>query len=104
MSNVKKFPKSPQYDIETDSSLIALMTKAVTDAFDGDEEEFEKAFAEAMAEQIVELADANDGFSVNLAEELTDAMRGVLLQWLGEHSCCPREDIDIFLMGVVGKH
>lgn len=102
MSNkILIFPeKKPGVTLENDEGLIQLMNRAVRETFDGDEEEFELAFTQALAQQILELSAVNDGFTLCQAEELADAMRGVLLQWLGEHSCCPREDLELFLAKV----
>jgi pyridoxal biosynthesis lyase PdxS len=87
--------KKPRVTVETDEGLLELMKQTVTGVFNGDGREFEKALTEAMAEQMVELMEANVNvdFTIDLAETLADAMRGVLLQWLGRHPCCPREDI-----------
>ncbi len=95
-NNVLHFPsKKPGETIETDSGLIDLMKRAVDEAFDGDEKEFERAYAEALTQQIIELHQACNGYPVDLSEELADAMRGVLLQWIGEYPCFPREDFDL---------
>jgi hypothetical protein len=98
MPEVISLPTSaPRITIENDEGLLNLVQRTVSEIYMGNEHEFEEAFSEALAQQIVELSDVNDGFGVNLAEELADAMRGVLLQWLGEHTCCPREDMPVFL-------
>lgn len=103
MTNIEKLPGTHSgYSLETDTSLVAMMQRAVKEVFDGNNNEFERAYAEAMAQQIIELNEVSDGFNLSLAEELADAMRGVLHQWLGEHSCCPREDIDVFLARIIG--
>jgi hypothetical protein len=79
----------------SDDTLMHLMERSLFHTFDGNHIEFEKALAEAMAVQIVELSAENDGFSLTLKEELLDAMRAVLLQWLGEYPPLPREDLPI---------
>jgi len=80
--------------LENDESTFALMARCVTEVFEGNTGAFDNAFAEAMAQQIIELSEANDHvFEANLSEELADAMRGVLLQWLGEHPPLPREEL-----------
>jgi len=100
--SVLPFTKPKNTTLANDTGLLSLMMRALVETFDGNEQEFEDALAEALAVQIVELAEANDGFSMNLAEELADAMRGVLLQWLGQHSSCPREDLGLFMDAFVG--
>jgi hypothetical protein len=101
MSNVVvPFRRKPQVTIGNDRGLIALMERTVKEIYDGNDAEFEDAYAEALAQQIEELALANNGFSFNLKEELADAMRGVLLQWLGEHTCLPREDLQLFVRDI----
>lgn len=97
MQKVIPFRRKPQLTIENDTDLIGLMQRTVTEIYDGNNAEFEDAYAEALAQQIEELVEVNDGFSFNLKEELADAMRAVLLQWLGEHTCFPREDLPFFL-------
>lgn len=96
-ATVHPFPTATT--IETDEGLIDLMKRSVVEVFDGDEREFEEAYAQALAQQIADLSEANNGFTIDLAEELADAMRGVLLQWLGEHQCCPREELFDYLKG-----
>jgi len=100
---VLPFKKKPQITIENDPGLIALMQRTVDEIYGGNNAEFEEAYAEALAAQIEELALANNGFSLNLKEELADAMRGVLLQWLGEHTCLPREDLQLFVRDITGE-
>jgi hypothetical protein len=82
-------PSSP------DDTLLYLMERSLYETFSGNHDEFEEALAEAMATQIVELSAENNGFSLNLKDELLDAMRAVLLQWIGEHPPLPREDLPI---------
>ncbi len=100
---VVPFRKRPQVTIENDQGLIALMQRTVDEVYGGNHAEFEEAYADAMAEQVMELASVNESFTYNLKEELADAMRGVLLQWLGEHTCCPREDLPVFLARITGQ-
>jgi hypothetical protein len=99
MSNVVVVPfrRKPQVTIGNDRGLIALMERTVKEIYNGNNAEFEEAYADALAQQIEDLVLANNGFSFNLKEELADAMRGVLLQWLDEHTCMPREDFTYFL-------
>lgn len=102
MSSVINFP-IPETNIQTDEELVALMRRAQAEVFEGKAKEFEEAYGEALATQIVELYEANNGFSTDLAEELADAMRAVLLQWLGEYPCCPREDSATFLLSMSSR-
>ena len=97
-----KAKQKPAVTIETDAELLKLMERAQTEVFDTPEE-FEQAFCEALAEQMLELLEVNDGvFPANLAEELSDAMHGVLLQWLGEYKCYSDQDIPRVLQRILG--
>ena len=91
----------PTTTIENDLGLIALMQQAQNEIYSGDVQEFDRAYAEAVAAQMLELAEANDCAPRDLAEELADAMRGVLLQWLGMHPCYAKRDLPAFLLHLV---
>ena len=100
MPTVVPLHRNPQLTISTDKKLISMMQRAVDEVFAGNDTEFEDAFAEALAQQIDEFMDVSDGINLNMKEELADAMRAVLLQWLGEHTCCPREDMELLLASI----
>ena len=91
--------KSP-VTIENDTGLIELMQRAQDEIYGGNAKVFEAAYADALAAEIADLSEADD-FSDDLSEELADAMRGVLLQWIGEYPCYPKRDIPGFLRRIV---
>ena len=93
--------KNTRTTIENDQGLIKLMERAQKEIYSGNAAAFDQAYAEALATQIVDLAEANDCHPGNLATELADAMRGVLVQWLGEYPCYAKRDIPGFLQQVV---
>ena len=80
-----------------DEAMAALQKRVLDEVFDGDESSYQDAFAEASTEQVLELMQAmfdlggNDIVkkSLDIKEELGDAMIGVMQQWLDEH---PSED------------
>lgn len=80
--------------VENDKGLIALMVRTRDEVFGGSDEDFEEAYAQALKQQVFELSQASASFTPDSSEELADAMRGVLIQWLGEHPSCPREDME----------
>ena len=76
-------------DICTDN----LIRRCIAEAFDGQEREFRQAYDQALRVQDKEVREANPHASDDdLRELITDAMNGVMLQWLGEYPCCPREE------------